>query len=68
MADNNERAARLVLALEKSVAGDVTGLEDLYTKNVTGSSPRSTATSLPGFATIGTTGSSSASSVCWRGN
>ena len=50
MGSNDGRAACLVRALEQSITGDVSGLEDLYTRRVTGSSPVLSVTSLEELA------------------
>ena len=49
-ADNDARAAQLVRALEVSVLGDASSLEELFTSDVTGLSPILSCTSLAEFA------------------
>ena len=50
MADNDARAAQLVRALEVSVLGDASRLEELFTTDVTGLSPILSCSSLEEFA------------------
>ena len=50
MADNDARASQLVRALEDSVFGDASSLEELFTRDVTGRSPVLSCSSLEEFA------------------